>query len=82
MITKKFIKYFFSSFLISFKKFSRNFNDYILHLVCAFFAFLGFFATSGFAAGSGVVLRVEILSKLFLGNNLLLRLLRTFSCTK
>ena len=82
MITKKFIKYFFSSFLISFKKFSRNFNDYILHLACASFAFLGFFATSGFAAGSGVVLRVEILSKLFLGNNLLLRLLRTFSCTK
>ena len=74
------------SFLISFQKFSRSFNEDILRLV---FAFVGFFATSnsvagsfatscsvsGTAAGSGV----EIWSKFFIGNNLILKLLRPFS---
>ena len=83
MIIKKFIKYLliytFSSFLISLKKFSHNFNEEILHLVFALVAGSGSFATSGSVAGSGVGSCVVILSKFFIGNNLLLKLLRAFS---
>ena len=64
---------FFSSFLILFKNSSLNFNEDILHLVFAFAAFVGSVATSG--VGS----RVVILSKYFIGNNRLLKLLKTFS---
>ena len=39
----------------------------------------GSFANSGSVAGSGVGSHVEILSKYFIRNNLLLKLLRTFS---
>ena len=39
----------------------------------------GSFATSRSVAGSGVGSRLGILSKFFIGNNLLLKLLRTFS---
>ena len=49
----------------------------------AFVAFVGSFATSAFYAGSvtgsGVALRVGILSKFYIRNNLLLKLWRTFS---
>ena len=41
----------------------------------------GSFATSGSVAGSSVASRVAILSKFFIGNNLFLKLLRTFSLT-
>ena len=70
---------FFCSFLISFKKILRNFNEDILRLVFAFHAFV---AIVGSVAGSGVGSRVGILSKFFIGNNLLLKLLITFSLTK
>ena len=43
------------------------------------FAFVAFVAFADSVATSGVVLRVGILSKFFIGNNLLLKLLRTFS---
>ena len=46
------------------------------------FAFVGFvssIATSGSVAGSVVVSRVGIVSKFFIRNNLLLKLLRTLS---
>ena len=64
--------YIFSSFLVLFKKSSHNFNEDILHLA---FSFVGSVATSGSVVGS----RVGILSEFFIGNNLLLKLLRTFS---
>ena len=58
---KKFMKYLliyiFSSFLISFKNFSCNFNEDIFRLVFAFvgfIAFIGSVATSGSVAGSGI----------------------------
>ena len=54
-----------------------------MRLVFAFVGFVDSIATSGSAAGSatgsGVGSRVGILSKFFIGNNLLLKLLRTFS---
>ena len=65
--------YFFSSFWISFKKFSRNFNEDILRLVLAFIAFVGSVATSG--VGSSV----RVISKIFIGNNLLFKVVRNFS---
>ena len=77
---------FFSSFLISFKHFSRNFNKDVLRLVSTFVASVAFvafvtgsFAIFGSVAGSGTGSRVGILSKFFIGNNLLLKLVRTFS---
>ena len=72
----------FSSFLISFKKFSRNFNEDILRLVFACFAYVGSAATFGVSSAvtSSVVSRVGILSRFFIGDNLLLKL-RTFSLT-
>ena len=95
MIIKKIIKYLliyiFSSFLVSLKTFSRNFNEDILRLVFTFVAFaavVGSVATSGSIAGSfpisgslfgsGVGSRVGILSIFFIGNNLLLKILKTF----
>ena len=63
MVIKKFMGnlliYFFSSFLISFKNFSRSFNVDILRLVFAFVAFVasvvaGSFATSGCGVGSRI----------------------------
>ena len=68
---------FFSSFLISFEKFSCHFNGDILNLIFDFAS--GSVANSGSVAGSGVGSCVENFSKLFIGNNLLLKLLRTFS---
>ena len=64
--------YFFSSFLMFFKNSLRNFNEDPSHLIYAFFFFV---ATSGSVAGPGV----GMLSKYFVGNNLRLKLLRTFS---
>ena len=95
MIIKKIIKhlliYIFSSFLVSLKTFSRNFNEDILRLVFTFVAFaavVGSVATSGSIAGSfpisgslfgsDVGSRVGILSIFFIGNNLLLKILKTF----
>ena len=95
MIIKKIIKYLliyiFSSFLVSLKTFSRNFNEDILRLVFTFVAFaavVGSVATSGSIAGSfpisgslfgsDVGSRVGILSIFFIGNNLLLKILKTF----
>ena len=47
--------YYFSSFLISFKIFSRSFNVNILRLVFAFAAFVGSVVSGSFAtSGSGV----------------------------
>ena len=72
-------------FLILFKKSSCNFNEDVLHLVFAFVIFVAFIvsvATSGSVAGSvagSVGSSVVILSKFFIENNLLLKLLRTFS---
>ena len=66
---------YFSSFLVLLKNSSRNFKEDILCLVFEFVAFVGFVATSGSVAGS----RVGILSQFFIRNNLLLKLLRTFS---
>ena len=82
--------YIFSLILVLFKNSSRNFREDILRLA---FVFIAFVATSGSVAGSvagsgsdagslagsGLSSRVEILSKSFIGNNLLLKLLRTFS---
>ena len=65
--------YIFSSFLILLKNYLRNFNEDILRLVFAFIAFFGSVACSG------VDSRVGILSIFFIGNNLILKLLRTFS---
>ena len=83
MIIKKLITYLliyiFSSLLISFKIISCNFNEYVFHLSFAFIAFIGSAATSGSVAGSGVGSSVEISSIFFVGNNLMLKLLRTFS---
>ena len=84
---------FFSSFLISLKDFSWNFNVDILCLVFAFVAFFffffgsvaagasvaGSFATSGYVSGSGVGSCVGISSTFFIGSNVLLKLLRSFS---
>ena len=67
--------YYFSSFLISFKKFSHNSYENILWLVFAFVAFVGS------VAASGVGLCVGNLCKFCIGNNQLLKLLRTFSVT-
>ena len=64
--------YFFSSFLILFKNSLHNFNEDPLHLI---YAFVFFVATSGSVAGPVV----GMLSKYFVGNNLRLKLLRTFS---
>ena len=64
--------YFFSSFLILFTNSLRNLNEQPLHLI---YAFVFFVATSGSVAGPGV----GMLSKYFVGNNLRLKLLRTFS---
>ena len=50
-----------------------------MHLFFAFVAFLGFVVTFGFVAGAGVGWRVGILSKYFIGNNVLLKLPRIFS---
>ena len=60
-----------------------------MRLVFAFFDFAGSFATSGSVAGSlatsgsvagsGVGSRAGILSKFFVGNNLILKLLKAFS---
>ena len=83
MIIKKLITYLliyiFSSLLISFKIISCNFNEYVFHLSFAFIAFIGSAATSGSVASSGVGSSVEISSIFFVGNNLMLKLLRTFS---
>ena len=74
--------YYFSSFLISFKNFSHNSYENILWLVFAFVAFVGSVATSGSVAASGVGLCVFYgLCKFCIGNNQLLKLLRTFSVT-
>ena len=81
---------FFSSFLNSLKDFSWNFNVDILCLVFAFVAFFfgsvvacasvaGSFATSGYVSGSGVGSCVGISSTFFIGSNVLLKLLRSFS---
>ena len=43
------------------------------------FAFVASFVTSGSVAGSGVGSRVGIWSTFFIGNNLFLKVLRTFS---
>ena len=79
-------------FSMSFKTFLHNFDKHTLRSVFAFDAFVSFVgsvassgsvaspvATSGSVASSGVGSPVGILSKIFLGNNLLLKLLRTFS---
>ena len=78
--------YILSSFLISFQNFSQNFNEDILRLVFAFVgscatsnSVAGSFATSGSVSGTAAGSGVEILSKFFIGNNLILKLLRTFS---
>ena len=79
----------FSSLLISFKKFSRNFNEDVLCLLFTFVAFvrsiatfgIGFVAISGVGsvATSDVGSGVGILSKFVIGNNRLLqKLLRPF----
>ena len=72
--------YIFFLILVLFKNSSRNFHEDILRLA---FAFIAFVATSGSdassAAVSGLSSRVEMLSKSFIGNNLLLKLLITFS---
>ena len=74
---------FFSSFLTLFKNSSRNFNEDILRLIFAFLYFVGSVATSGSVAGSGISSRDGIFSTFFIGNNLLLKLLRIFfSCTR
>ena len=70
--------------MISFKNFSCNFNEDIFRLVfslVAFVAFIGFVATSDSVASSGVGTRVVILYKFLIENNMLLKLLRTFSLT-
>ena len=67
---------------MSFKTFLHNFDKHTLRSVFAFDAFVSFVgsvATSGSVASSGVGSPVGILSKIFIGNNLLLKLLRTFS---
>ena len=59
----------------------RKFNEDILRLVFAFIvtvAGYGSIASSGSVTGFGVGLHVGILFKLYIGNNLLLTLLRTF----
>ena len=70
------LNYIFSSFLILFKNSSRNFKEDILCLVFVFVAYVGYV---GSVATSGVGSRAGILSKFFIGNNLLLKLLRAFS---
>ena len=78
-----------SSLLISFEKFSRNFNEDVLCLFFAFVAFVGSIATFGIGsvaisgvgsvATSDVGSGVGILSKFVIGNNQLLqKLLRRF----
>ena len=80
-----------SSSLIAFKDFSCNVYEDILRLVLAFLAFSNFFgsvatfgavagslALSGSVAGSNFGSIVRILSKFFIGNDLLLKLLRIF----
>ena len=76
IFSKYLLFYILSSFLISFQNFSQNCNEDILRLV---FAFVGSFATSGSVPGTAAGSGVEILSKFFIGNNLILKLLRTFS---
>ena len=77
---KHLLIYIFFLILVLFKNSSRNFHEDILRLA---FAFIAFVATSGSdassAAVSGLSSRVEMLSKSFIGNNLLLKLLITFS---
>ena len=65
-----------SLFLILFKKSFRNFNEDILRLVFVFSAFAVFV---GSVATSGVGSCVGRLSKFLIGNNLLLKLIKTFS---
>ena len=64
---------FFSLLLILFKNSSCSFTEDILRLVFDFVPF------AGFVASSGVGSHVEIWFKFFIGNNLLLKVLRTFS---
>ena len=80
-IIKNMLIYYFSSFLISFKNVSRNYYENILWLIFPFVTFVGSVATSGSVAASGVGLRVGNLSNFCIGNNQLLKLLRTFSLT-
>ena len=63
--------------LISLKKSSRNFNGDISCLVLTFVAFA--ISGAGLNADSNVASHIGILSKILTGNNLLLKLLRTFS---
>ena len=65
-----FARLYFFSFLILFKNSSRNFSEDVLHLV---FVFVAFVATSSSVAGSCVR------SKFFIENDLLSKLLKTFS---
>ena len=86
ILFKYLLIYIFFLILVLFKNSSRNFHEDILRLA---FAFIAFVATSGSVAGSGsdagsaavsgLSSRVEMLSKSFIGNNLLLKLLITFS---
>ena len=69
---------FFFSFLILFSNSWDNFNEDVLHLVFAFVVFV-VSASSASVATTCVGLCVGILSKYYIGNNLLLKLLRTFS---
>ena len=64
------------------KKFSRKFNEGIWRLVCAFDAFVAFVnsvSTSGSVSGSGADSRDSLYLIFFVGNILLLKLLRTSS---
>ena len=64
--------------LILFSNSGDNFNEDVLHLVFAFVVCVAS-ASSASVATSCVGLCVGILSKYYIGNNLLLKLLRTFS---
>ena len=69
------------SFLISFWNSLHKFNGDILRLVFPFAAFVasGVGSDAGCNGDSNDGSRVGILSKFLIGNNLLLKLLRTFS---
>ena len=62
------------SFFSSFKSYSLNFIEDILHLVLAFVAFAGSIATPGSVARFGVVWCIEIFYKFIVVNNLILKL--------
>ena len=69
----------FSSFLISFKNSSRNFNEELLRLVFAFAVSVSAsVSVAGAVAGFGAGWCVGVLSKNFIGNNLLWILSRFF----